>query len=120
MGDGLWIRVVDVVAALEGRNYGLNGHGNGRVCFDLRDEFCPWNAGRWDLEVEDGRALVTRTDTEADLALDANDLAALFLGGFSATALAAAGRVMEMRPGGLAAADSLFPTTLKPWCPQEF
>lgn len=120
MGDGLWIRVVDVVAALEGRNYGLNGHGNGRVCFDLRDEFCPWNAGRWSLEVEDGRALVTRTDTEADLALDANDLAALFLGGFSATALAAAGRVMEMRPGGLAAADSLFPTTLKPWCPQEF
>jgi predicted acetyltransferase len=120
MGDGLWIRVVDVVAALEGRKYGLNGHGNGRVCFDLRDEFCSWNAGRWDLEVEDGRALVTRTDTEADLALDANDLAALFLGGFSATALAAAGRVMEMRPGGLAAADSLFPTTLKPWCPQEF
>jgi predicted acetyltransferase len=120
MGDGLWIRVVDVVAALEGRNYGLSGHGNGRVCFDLRDEFCSWNAGRWDLEVEDGRALVTRTDTEADLALDANDLAALFLGGFSATALAAAGRVMEMRPGGLAAADSLFPTTLKPWCPQEF
>jgi predicted acetyltransferase len=120
ISDGLWFRVVDAVAALEGRTYGIDGHGRGRVTFDLRDEFCPWNAGRWDLEVEDGRARVTRTDTDADLAMDANDLASLFLGGFSATALAVAGRVVEMRPGGLAAADSLFPTPLKPWCPQEF
>jgi predicted acetyltransferase len=120
LGDGLWVRVVDLVAALEGRTYGIDGHGRGRVTFDLRDEFCSWNAGRWSLEVEDGRSLATRTDTEADLALDANDLASLFLGGFSATALADAGRVVEMRPGGLAAADSLFPTALKPWCPQEF
>ncbi|HEX7611976.1 MAG TPA: GNAT family N-acetyltransferase [Candidatus Limnocylindrales bacterium] len=120
MGDGLWIRILDVAAALQGRKYGIDGHGRGRVTFDLRDEFCSWNAGRWSLEVEDGRALVTRTDTEADLALDANDLASLFLGGFTATALSAAGRVVEMRPGGLSTADSLFPTALKPWCPQEF
>lgn len=120
LGDGLWVRVVDLVAALEGRTYGIDGHGRGRVTFDLRDEFCPWNAGRWSLEVEDGRARVERTEADAGLALDANDLASLFLGGFSATALADAGRVVEMRPGGLAAADSLFPTALKPWCPQEF
>lgn len=120
IGDGLWIRILDVAAALEGRKYGLNGHATGSLSFDLRDEFCPWSAGRWSLDVEDGRARVARTDAEADVAMDANDLASLFLGGFSATALAAAGRVVEMRPGGLAAADSLFPTTLKPWCPQEF
>ena len=120
VGDGLWVRVVDIAAALEGRTYGLNDHGRGHLTLDLRDKFCPWNAGRWSLEVEDGRARVTRADAEADLALDANDLASLFLGGFSATALAAAGRVVEMRPGGLAAADDLFPTALKPWCPQDF
>ena len=120
IGDGLWLRILDVAAALEGRKYGLNGHGRGRLTLDLRDEFCPWNAGRWSLDAEDGRARVVRTEAEADLALDANDLASLFLGGFSATALATAGRVVEMRSGGLAAADGLFPTTLKPWCPQEF
>ncbi len=120
MGDGLWIRILDMAAALEGRTYGLNDHGRGHLTLDLRDEYCPWNAGRWSLKVEAGRARVTRTDTVPDLALDANDLASLFLGGFSATALAAAGRVVEMRPGGLAAADALFSTALKPWCPQLF
>lgn len=120
MGDGLWVRVVDVVAALEGRTYGIDGHGHRRLTFDLRDDYCAWNAGRWSLDVEDGRARVTRTDGGADLALDANDLASLFLGGFSASVLANAGRVVEVRPGGLAAADSLFTTPLMPWCPQEF
>jgi predicted acetyltransferase len=57
---------------------------------------------------------------DADLALDANDLGSLFLGGFTATALARAGRIVELRAGGLAAADALFPTADQPWCPQEF
>jgi predicted acetyltransferase len=72
------------------------------------------------LEVADGRATVTRTDQEADLALDANDLGSLFLGGFTTTSLARAGRVVELRSGSLGVADGLFPTALKPWCPQEF
>ncbi|MGD0248329.1 MAG: GNAT family N-acetyltransferase, partial [Candidatus Limnocylindrales bacterium] len=47
MGDGLWLRIVDVKAALEGRTYGIDGHGNGGLTLDLHDEYCPWNAGRW-------------------------------------------------------------------------
>ena len=120
VGDGLWLRVVDVAAALEGRTYGIDGRGSGRLTLDLRDEYCPWNAGRWSVEVEAGRARVARTEADADLELDANDLAALFLGGFTATALASAGRVVELEPGSLAVADGLFPTASKPWCPQEF
>jgi predicted acetyltransferase len=120
MGDGLWVRIVDVAAALAGRTYGIDGNGNGRLTLELRDDYCPWNAGRWSLEVSDGHARVERTDLEADLALDANDLACLFMGGYTATALAAAERVVELRPGGLAVADGLFPTPSKPWCPQEF
>jgi predicted acetyltransferase len=120
MGDGLWLRIVDVKAALEGRTYGIDGHGNGGLTLDLHDEYCPWNAGRWRLAVSDGRAGVTRTDEEADLALDANDLGSLFLGGFTATSLARAGRVVELRSGSLGVADGLFPTALQPWCPQEF
>ena len=91
-----------------------------RKILDLRDEYCPWNAGRWRLDVADGRPAVARTEGAADLALDANDLASLFLGGYTATVLAAAGRVVELRPGALAVADGLFPTATAPWCPQEF
>jgi predicted acetyltransferase len=120
MGDGLWLRIVDVDAALEGRTYGSGGDGRGVLTLDLRDDYCPWNAGRWTLDVSEGRARVARTEEAADLALDPNDLAAMFLGGFTASALAAAGRVVELRPGALAAADGLFQTATKPWCPQEF
>ncbi len=120
VGDGLWLRIVDAAAALEGRTYGRDGAGSGALTFDLRDDYCPWNAGRWRLDVAEGHARATRTDRAAELALDANDLGALFLGGSSAEALAAAGRVVELRPGALAVADALFPTALMPWCPQEF
>ena len=120
LGDGVWLRIVDVKTALEGRTYGLDGNATGGLNFDLQDEYCPWNAGRWRLDVSDGHGVAQRTDKPADLALDANALASLFLGGFKATALAAAGRVGELRPGSLAAADALFPTVLQPWCPQEF
>jgi predicted acetyltransferase len=120
LGDGLWLRIVDVKAALEGRTYGIDGRAGGQVVFDLSDEYCPWNAGRWALEVSEGRARVAPTKAEADLALDANDLGSLFLGGFSAASLARSGRVVELRSGGLIAADALFRTALQPWCPQEF
>jgi predicted acetyltransferase len=120
LGDGLWLRIIDVKAALEGRTYGLDGRGIGRLTFDLQDEYCPWNAGRWRIDVSDGHAVAERTEAEADLSIDANALASLFLGGFKAAALAAAGRLGELRPGSLAAADALFPTLLQPWCPQEF
>ena len=65
-------------------------------------------------------ASVKATKAEADLALDANDLGSLFLGGVGAFALARAGRVVELRAGGLTAAEALFRTALQPWCPQEF
>ena len=120
VGDGLWLRIVDVKAALEGRTYGLDGHADGRIVVDLSDDYCSWNAGRWEIEASDGRARVTPSKSPADLALDANDLGSLFLGGFGAASLARAGRVVELRPGALAVADELFRGALQPWCPQEF
>jgi predicted acetyltransferase len=120
MGDGLWLRIVDVAAALEGRTYGIDGHGSGKLIFELRDDYCPWNTGRWSLDVADGSGKASRTEAPADLSLAPNELASLFMGGFTATALAGSGKIEELRPGGLATADSLFPSALKPWCPQEF
>ena len=62
IGDGLWVRLVDVGAALSARAYG----GDGPVVFEVEDAFLPENAGRWKLAA--GKA--ERTDEAADLALD--------------------------------------------------
>jgi predicted acetyltransferase len=112
LSDGLWVRLVDVGAALSGRSYA----GEGSVVLDVRDEFCDWNAGRW--HVEGGEA--ARTDADADLALDAADLGSVYLGGFTFRELWRAGRVEELREGGLARADQLFHTDVAPWCPEIF
>jgi predicted acetyltransferase len=120
LGDGLWVRILDVAAALEARTWGIGGNAAGRVVLQLADTYCPWNADRWRLDVSGGRAAVTRTDDAADVALTANELGAMYLGGISASALAEAGRVTELRSGGLTTADTLFATAVRPWCPQEF
>jgi predicted acetyltransferase len=112
ISDALWVRLVDVGAALSGRSYAENG----RVVLDVRDEFCPWNAGRWRLE--GGEAW--RTDSEVDLALDVADLASTYLGGFTFRALARAGRVAELREGAIQRADAMFRTDVAPWCPEVF
>jgi predicted acetyltransferase len=112
MGDGLWLRLVDVGAALSGRTY----EADGAVVFEVSDSFCPWNEGRWKLE---GGA-AERTDDDADLRLDVSALASAYLGGFSFRELARGLRVEELRPGGLARADALFHSPVHPWCPEIF
>jgi predicted acetyltransferase len=115
--DGTWLRIIDLRAALEGRRF----RGPGTVTFDVTDDFCPENAGRWQLTIPgtDGVAEVTRAatsgDPPADLALDIRDLAAVYLGAFRFGDLAGVGRVTECRPGALAEADALFATSAAPW-----
>jgi predicted acetyltransferase len=112
LSDGLWVRLVDVGAALSARSYA----GGGAVVFDVRDEFCEWNAGRW--KVEAGAA--ERTDEAADLALDVAALGSVYLGGFTFRELCRAQQVQELREGGLTCADELFRTDIAPWCPEIF
>ncbi len=112
LADGLWVRLVDVGAALSGRTYAADG----RVVLDVADEFCPWNEGRWALA--DGAA--TRTDRDADLALDVADLGSVYLGGFTFRELRRAGRVRELTQGALDRADSMFRTEVAPWCAEIF
>ena len=112
VGDALWVRLVDVGAALSARTY----RGEDAVVFEVRDDFCSWNAGRWKLE--GGRA--APTDEEPDLALDVSALGSVYLGGFTFAQLARAFRVDELRDGAVARADTLFATDRAPWCPEIF
>jgi predicted acetyltransferase len=111
MSNALWIRLVDVPAALEARGYA----GDGRIVVDVEDRFCPWNEGRYALEVSEGVASCRRTGEEADIACSATDLGATYLGGTTFRQLHRAGRIEELRVTGLVRADGLFASDEAPW-----
>jgi predicted acetyltransferase len=111
LSDGLWLRLVDVEAALRGRSY----DGDETVVLEVHDPLCTWNEGRYRVG-----ASVERTRDEADLELDVADLASAYLGAFDFHALARSARVREFHPGALARASRLFRTERPPFCPEEF
>ncbi|HYM48992.1 MAG TPA: GNAT family N-acetyltransferase [Candidatus Limnocylindrales bacterium] len=114
--ESLWLRLVDVPAALSGRRYARSGS----LVLDVRDAFCPWNQRRWKLETSDGTASCTQTREDADLGIDVADLAAIYLGGNRIGTLAQAQRIDERRPGAVALADAMFASERTPWCPTHF
>ncbi len=118
LGDGLWVRLVDVPAALAARGY----QGTGTLTIDVSDEFCPWNEGRFALEVAEGIGVCARTshDGDADLRCSVNDLGAIYLGGTRFSELQRAGRVSEIVPGSIRRADALFASAPAPWCSITF
>ncbi|MEU0103844.1 MULTISPECIES: GNAT family N-acetyltransferase [unclassified Streptomyces] len=114
--DSLYVRPVDVGAALEARTYQTPVD----VVFEVEDAFCPWNAGRWRLGGDAKGASCERTSDAADLALSVRELGAAYLGGVSLAALAAAGRVRELRRGALAEASPAFGSVVAPWLQHGF
>jgi predicted acetyltransferase len=107
LGDSLWLRLVDVGAALAARSL------EGDVVLEVGDAFCPWNDGRYSV---DG----SKTMEKPDLRLDVSDLASVFLGAFTFAQLLRAGRVEELTEGAIPRADAAFRTDRAPWCPEIF
>jgi predicted acetyltransferase len=110
--EGLWVRLVDVEAALNARAFKPAEP----VVIEVHDDFCPWNAGRYRVGPEGAE----RTDAEAELSLPAASLGSAYLGGFTLGELARAGRVEELADGALERADALFRADRYPWCPEIF
>ena len=113
--DALWLRLVDVRAALEGRRYAVEGS----IVIDVIDSFCPWNTGRYELQAGPEGAICKATKANPDIAMTAADLAAVYLGAVTTRTLAQAGRV-EGDADAIQRADRLFAWHVTPWCPEVF
>ncbi|MDQ1037147.1 putative acetyltransferase [Streptomyces sp. V3I8] len=113
--DWLWVRILDVVAALEARTYGATG----ALVLEVTDA-AGLARGRYRLDASPEGASCARTTEEAELVLPVAGLGSLWLGDESAVRLAALGRVQEIREGAARLADALLRTSRRPWCPDIF
>ncbi|MBF6589674.1 MAG: GNAT family N-acetyltransferase [Ktedonobacterales bacterium] len=114
--DEVWLRLLDIPAALATRRY----TGAGTLVFAVADAFLAGTAGSYMLEAGADGAECRPTADDADLALDVADLGAAYLGGVSFSTLARAGRVVELKDGALARADALFASDPAPYCGTPF
>jgi predicted acetyltransferase len=113
--DALWIRILDVKAALEARSYEYDGS----LVIGVEDRFRPEGSGSFRLQVEEGSATVERVDVEPEIQLADDVLGALYLGGQSAHSYASARRIMGS-PDSIALTDRLFRTMRAPWIQEVF
>ncbi len=109
--DGLWLRLVDVDAALRARSY----RPGRSIVIEVRDELCDWNNGRYRIGGDAGQ-----TEDEADISLDVADLSSAYLGLFDFHQLVDAGLADERFEGAAEAATVLFRTERPPFCPEVF
>lgn len=113
--DHMWVRVLDVPAALAARGYA----GEGSLVVEVEDPL-GYATGRFRLDAADGDARCLPTTDDPDVAVTASALGAAYLGGQTWARLAAAGWVDERSAGAVARADRLFSTARAPWCAMTF
>lgn len=117
LGDGLWVRLLDVAAALGSRTYSAPVD----VVLEVEDRDCEWNRGRWRLTADTTGASCTPTSRPADVVVPVSVLGAAYLGGLGGLTMAAgAGLAQEHPPGAVAALSRAFAWDPQPWCPMIF
>lgn len=112
LGDGTWLRILDVPAALSARGYATAG----RIVIEVVDP-APggYASGRYLLDTDGKHASCTPTTESAQLRLPQYALAAAYLGDHSVRALSVAGGVDELEAGAIGRLDTLLATPLHPW-----
>jgi predicted acetyltransferase len=116
MREQLYVRVLDLPAALAARTYRAELD----VVLQVTDALIPENAGRWRLSGGPDGATCAPTGDRADLSLDIRCVGAAILGSTSLPWLAAAGDVVEHSAGALEAAGIGFGHPVAAWCPLVF
>jgi predicted acetyltransferase len=120
--DNLWVRLLDVGAALAQRRYACPAD----VVIEVADELCPQNEGRWRLTAAaaagpaGSSATCERTTAPADVVLPVQALGAAYLGGTRLGAMAGAGLVTEVTAGSVAALSTAMSWEPAPLCPIVF
>ncbi|PRX45051.1 putative acetyltransferase [Prauserella shujinwangii] len=105
--DEIWLRLVDVPAALAARERDADP-----LVIEVSDPRLPANSGRYLITPDE----VTRTDRPPEITLGADTLAMLYLGGWRPSALAAVGRLAAANADAERTADRLFRARRAPWC----
>ena len=114
--EALWVRLVDVGRALAERRYMRDG----RLVLEVRDRFCPWNEGTYELDAGPEGGQVRRSTAAPDLVISAADLASIYMGAVRVPTLVQTGRIEERTPGSAKQAAAMFATRLAPWCPYYY
>ncbi|MFJ9130979.1 GNAT family N-acetyltransferase [Streptomyces sp. NPDC102340] len=113
--DLMWVRILDVVRAMEARSYDTSGE----IAFEVLDP-AGLAGGRFTLTAAPGGAVCSPGAASPQLTVDVRELGALWLGGESAVRLAALGRIVEHEEGAAAGFGALLRTSRRPWCPDVF
>jgi predicted acetyltransferase len=103
--DALWLRILDVPAALEARTYPSDLS----VVLDITDGVLA-GGGRYALDVCNGKARCVRTDAAADVHAELSVLGSLYMGIHRASAFATANRLRCSDFEMVAALDAAFAT----------
>ncbi len=106
--DGVWVRLVDVAAALAARRYRVEGS----LVIEVRDEFFE-AGGRYRLSGGPDGAVCERTDAAADVSFGVEHLGSVYHGAGSVTRLAWLGLV-QGDPAAIRRADDMFSWPITP------
>ena len=120
ISDSLYVRVVDVQAALAARQYAAGVD----LVIEVDDPILTPNTGRYRI-VTDGApqgssAGVTRGTSAPDISMGTLGLGTIYLGGAPLKDLHRARRITEHTPGAVPAASTAFGWHRAPWCPDNF
>ena len=114
--DGILARIVDVARAFPK----LRFLGEGTLVFEVLDDLCPWNRGRWQMEASAEGTAVSRTGKKPQLTMPISTLAMLVFGQISATEAARMGRLTVQEESALPVWDGVMCASYRPFCADLF
>jgi predicted acetyltransferase len=113
--DGMWVRILDVAAALTARRY----RSEGRLVLEVDDPYRGSAAGVFLLDVEPDGVTCEPTSERADVRLDIRELSSAYLGEVRFRDLWRVGLIGGSEEA-VDRAEMLFSWPVRPWCPEVF
>ena len=113
VNDGVWVRLIDIEAALSARTL----HGDGEIVLEVTDAFLP---GERRAAIASPRAALSGPTPKPTCGSTSPALGSVYLGGFGFGDLVRASRAEELTDGAAARGDALFRTGIAPWCAEIF